>query len=324
MEPLKQVLILCGGKATRLRPYSYRHSKAELPFLNLPLLAYPWKLAEDLENNSFLLNSHLFPEAFEKTIEGLVTEPQKIKVFFEEEPLKALGTLYALKKELQKTTYFTYINGDCLLFPSSSKKLFDFEKEFLNSKCEVLLYAIPPKERSIHQKRLLYCDNENHLREVQIPPIKNKKAHFFTGLALFKSSFLNEIKEGGEDLFSDFLQPFFKRKKIKVFIDEEALFLEAGDKESYLKSTELCLQSLYPSKLSSSLSNDRLSDSEDSQKSLNTLNSGEESRHRNDSREGKLKFVSDRLQATFQRFDPGDKKVGFKNGSLLEQKLPII
>ena len=304
---IKQVLILCGGKATRLRPYSNSHSKAELAFLDRPLLAYPWKLAEDLENNCFFLNSHLFPSAFKKVVHHLSQKNQQIKIVFEKQPLGATGTLYSLKKELQKKAYLTYINGDCLLFPSSQKKLMDFEKEFLTSQSKALLYVIPKqknkegnnssevtlqqKERvilsqnnkegnnssevALQQKkeriilsqnnkeggasshvecnkksvkkqaqRFLYCDSKHNLKEVRLPEKTDTSAYIFTGLALFKSSLLDHLKEGGQDLFSDFLTPLLTKEKIKLFIDKKAISLEAGDNESYFKSQEFCLQTL--------------------------------------------------------------------------------
>ena len=399
MKHFKQALILCGGKATRLRPYSYSHSKAELPFLNLPTLSYPWKLAEDLKNNSFLLNSHLFPEEFKKTVGELSKKDQKTQVFFEKEPLSSTGTLYHFKKELKKSPYFTYINGDCLLFPSSSQKLFEFEQEFLNSKAEALLFVTPVKYNSKHsslsqstsndkglffefregfldsynknnsckndergkessrdkqnnnynksqltkddnsnsrdkqnnnynegsryeekrinrkeQKRFLYCDSQQNLKEIRLPQSTDEQAYFFTGLALFKSSLLDKLKETEKDLFSDFLQPLLAHKKIKVFIDKDAFFLEAGDKESYLKSTEFCLKSLLtPSLLCSD--HHRLSSLQES-----PFNQNPGTQEQAFFQE-QTKFVRKRLQDTFKRFDPKDEKVGLKNGSIWSQKL---
>ena len=301
-------MILCGGKAIRLRPYSYSHSKAELAFLDIPLLAYPWKLAEDLENNCFFLNSHLFPSAFKKIVHRLSQKNQQVKIVFEKKPLGATGTLYFLKKELQKKAYLTYLNGDCLLFPSSQKKLMEFEKEFLTSQSKALLYVIPKQnnkedtnpseEMTLQQKekyilsqnnnknthslemalqekeklilnqnnkeertsseayesnnksvkkqaqRFLYCDAQHNLTEVRLPKKTDTSAYIFTGLALFKSSLLDHLKEGTQDLFSDFLTPLLTKEKIKLFIDKQAISLEAGDKESYLKSQEFCHQSL--------------------------------------------------------------------------------
>ena len=130
MKYFKQALILCGGKATRLRPYSYSHSKAELPFLNLPMLVYPWKLAEDLKNNSFLLNSHLFPEEFKKTVGELCRKDQKTEVFFEKEPLSSTGTLYHLKKELKNLLISLISMGIVCFFLQALKSSLSLNKSF--------------------------------------------------------------------------------------------------------------------------------------------------------------------------------------------------
>ena len=259
------------------------------------------------------MNSHLFPEEFKKTVQSLSKKDQKTLLFFEKKPLSSPGTLYTLKKELQKSSYFTYINGDSLLFPSSKNKLLEFEKEFLNSKAEALLFVVPAKLNNIFkQKRVLYCDSNQNLIDVAFP--KNKKqAYFFTGLALFKSSLLDELKSTDKDLFSDFLQPLCQasltsptKKKIKIFRDEKAFFLEAGDKESYLKSTEFCIKSLYASS--------------SQEASLNKVPAFLEKEFF----QKKTSFVKEQLKETFQRFDPKDEKVGLENGLIQSKKLKAL
>ena len=166
------------------------------------------------------------------------------------------------------------------------------------------------------QKRFLYCDFQQNLKEIRLPQSTDKKAYFFTGLALFKSSLLDELKGTEKDLFSDFLQPLLTHKKIKVFIDKDAFFLETGDKESYLKSTEFCLKSLLTSSfLLSSSSSDLLNSLQESP--FNQSPMTEEQAFFQE----QTKFVRKRLQDTFKRFDPQDEKVGLKNSSIWSQKL---
>ena len=311
---MKQALILCAGQASRLRPYSYSLSKAQLNFLNLPLLSYPWMIAEELKASRFLLSSHLFPCELKKTVSFLSHKDQETEVFFEKEPLGSVGTLRSLKKQLQRSPYFIYINGDALLFPSVKDKISEFETEFLSSDLSALFFAAPFKQELL-KKRALYCDSKNNLKRIafpeklsqdsknkdetacslalssvnKAPALKNKDetAYSFTGLALFKSSLLNCIKSEDQDLFQDFITPLFGRERIKVFIDEGAFLLEAGDKKSYLESTELCLKNLFPSQ---------------------------------DSFKGKRAFIKERLEKCFSRFDPQDDKVGLKRSQLEASK----
>ena len=314
MREIKQALILCAGQATRLRPYSYSLSKAQLNFLNLPLLSYPWMIAEELKANRFLLNSHLFPCELKKTVRFLSHKDQNTEVFFEKEPLGSVGTLRSLKKQLKRSSYFIYINGDALLFPSVKDKISEFEKEFLHSDLSALFFVAPFKQEFFN-KRALYCDSKNNLKRIAFPEklsldlknrdetaysfppahvdkapvLKNKDetAYSFTGLAFFKSSLLNYIKSEDQDLFQDFITPLLGRERIKVFIDEGAFLFEAGDKKSYLESTELCLKNLFPNQ---------------------------------DSFKGKRAFIKERLEKCFSRFDPQDDQVGLKRSQIETSK----
>ncbi|MBC6415810.1 MAG: NDP-sugar synthase [Bdellovibrionales bacterium] len=286
----KQAVLLCGGKATRLRPYSYKASKAQLTFLNLPLLSYPWKILEELQVSRFLLNSHLFPYEFKSMLDSISEKNQDIGIFFEKEPLGALGTLNSLKNKLQQSSYFIYINGDTLLFPSEENKIFEFEKEFLNSNLSALFYVTPFKQDFL-KKRAFYCDLEKNLKRIDflnsLESLKNKreKAYFFTGLALFKSSLLDFIKKGDTDLFRDLITPLLNQKKMKVFFDKKAYFLEVGNKESYLKSTQICLEKLW------------------------------------DSSEN---FIKKNLKKCFKRFDSHDLKVGLKHSQIWSSRLKAL
>ena len=79
---MKQALILCGGKAQRLRPYSYGLPKACMPFLNLPLLSLSWFYLEQLGLSRFLLNAHLFPEKLQQTVGFFISASTKSRYFF--------------------------------------------------------------------------------------------------------------------------------------------------------------------------------------------------------------------------------------------------
>ena len=95
---MKQALILCGGEARRLRPYSHALPKAGMPFLNLPLMAFNWLYLELLGVSHFLLNAHLFPEKLRRAVEFLSLERQRAKIFREDRPFGGAGTLYNLRR----------------------------------------------------------------------------------------------------------------------------------------------------------------------------------------------------------------------------------
>ena len=310
MENYLQAVVLCAGKATRLRPYSYILPKSSLPFLNLPLLAYPWFYLENLKVSRFLLNSHLFPLQLKQTVNFLSKDQQSVEVFFEEEPLGAIGTLLRLKNKLKAEPYFALINGDSLFFPSDKQTLQDFKKDFFKSQCDVLFFVTPYEKNPIG--RALFADSQLFLKKVEslkkFEKLKNSKVtdstpYAFTGLALFKSSVLDSIvkpssesrhaRESGhpfhqKDFFQDFILPLIHQYKIKLFVDKATVLLEAGSKSSYLQSTEFCLKQLFCKKWDSS-----------SKREKNTKPS--------------YKQI---LQDCFQHFDPRNQRIGFDKQAL--------
>ena len=283
---MKQALILCGGKARRLSPYSYGLPKASMPFLNLPLLSLGWFYLEQLGVSRFLLNSHLFPEKLKRTVNFLSQAQQKTEIFFESEPLGGAGTLYKLKKFLQKEEIFFYLNGDSLFFPSSKDQFSLFEKDFFQSKADGSFFALPIQLQD-SDKGFLWCDKDLNLRFVGKKDQLSKEfkgllPFHFSGLALFKSALLENLDSSSFHLFEDFIKPAFKRGNFKVFLDREARILEGGEKSAYLESIKFCLNALF--------------------------------RESN----GEIKKL---LLEYFSRFDPEDKLIGFKNGRTWSKKM---
>ena len=278
--------MLCGGKARRLNPYSHGLPKASMPFLNLPLLSLGWFYLEHLGVSRFFFNSHLFPEKLKETVKFLSKTQQETKIFFESEPLGVAGTLYKLKKHLQKEEVFFYLNGDSLFFPSNKNQLSFFKQDFFKSKADASFFVSPVPLQEINRE-FLWCDRDLSLRFVgrrnQLPKrFKELLPFHFSGLALFKSTLLENLDSRSFHLFWDFIKPLFTKKSFKVFLDKEARILEGGEESSYIASMKFCLNALF----------------EDNNRGIKKL-----------------------LLEFFSRFDPEDKLVGFKNGRVWARKL---
>lgn len=283
---MKQALILCGGKATRLRPYSYAVPKECMPFLNLPLLSLSWFYLEQLGVSRFVLNSHLFPDKLKKTVDFLSQPQQKTDIFFEEEPLGAAGTLYRLKALLQKEGVFFYINGDSLFFPSDRDQLFLFEEGFFKTGVDGSFFVSPVPLQNF-DFGALWCDKNLSLKFIgkknQLPTkFKNLLPYHFSGLAMFKSDLLEELNSDSFCLFEDFINPLLAKKQFKVFVDKESEILEGGEPSAYLKAVNFCLRVLFGSQ---------------------------------------NKELRKYLLEYFFRFDPEDRLVGFANGKNWSEKL---
>ena len=246
---MKQALILCGGEAKRLRPYSHSWPKAGLPFLNLPLLSYGWFYMEQLGVSQFLLNSHLFPEKLKSTVDFLSQPPQTTDIFFESKPLGGAGILYKLRALLQN--WFFYLNGDSLFFPSHKKQLLAFEEDFLNTGSDGSFFASPINILGENQG-VLWGDEQGNLKFVGAKKQLSKKRgdkrlrpFYFSGLALFKSSLLSHLRPQDFYMFEDFVLPLLEKKRFKIFSDKGSQILEAGKKQDYIESMKFCLDLLF-------------------------------------------------------------------------------
>ena len=225
---MRQALLLCGGEARRLRPYSYGLPKACMPFLNLPLLSLAWFYLEELKVNRFLLNSYLFNNKLKNAVDFLSLPQQTTNIYPELKPLGAAGTLYKLKSELQKTDYFFYINGDSLFFPSSKKQLLAFEDFFIKSNLKALFFCVPPKKHDLKNRGLWGDDNQDlhfvgtkqslndlALDNKSINPDGHTKQALNNDLALDKT-FLDH-KQAFDKAQKKTSKVFFKNKSLKAF-----------------------------------------------------------------------------------------------------------
>ena len=299
---MKQALILCAGQAKRLRPLSHILPKASAPFLNLPLLAPSWLYLELMGVRRFVLNACLFPEKIKEAVSFLSGPGQSAFVSIEKQPLGAVGTLRHLKARLKKEESFFYINGDSLFFPSQPNRLKHFKEEFIRQKADVLFFSSPASTaqakrppsskkappRSTAPPSFLWADKSLRLQYAGPPKARALlKPFYFSGLALFKSSLLDELPQTGGHLFLDLINPLARKKRFMLF-EDKAFCFEAGDPLGLIQAQAFGLKSLFdpPDKLS--------------QRALQARQI---------------------LQKLFERFDPQDQTVGLKNGRLWSKKL---
>ena len=73
-----KALLLCAGRGSRLHPYTRNDSKVCLPFLNIPIAAYPLKLLEDIGVSHLLVNTHHQAPQVVETIDFLLTSASSV------------------------------------------------------------------------------------------------------------------------------------------------------------------------------------------------------------------------------------------------------
>jgi len=116
---IKQAILLCGGKGTRLRPYTYTMSKQMIPVLGKPLTE--WNIVQFKKHGitEFLINLHTMPEVMKNYLGDGSKWGIKITYNHELEPPGTAGSIKQFEKYADEEFFVIY--GDTLSFVDYSK-----------------------------------------------------------------------------------------------------------------------------------------------------------------------------------------------------------
>lgn len=112
------VMLLCAGEGTRLRPYTLEKPKPLIPFLGVPLLCYSLSMLDTLSVDKLVVNLYHLPDQFKKFFK---TEPITAKkLIFSEEKDGLLGSgggIHKAYEYLQGHNDFLVMNADEVILP---------------------------------------------------------------------------------------------------------------------------------------------------------------------------------------------------------------
>ncbi len=114
-----KLMLLAAGLGTRLRPVTDARAKPAVPFLNIPLLYYPFSLAEPLGIDELVVNTHHRPEQVAELARAIPGFAGRVRVSHEaEKPLGSGGGVQSARRWLEAEADFLVANGDEVIFPS--------------------------------------------------------------------------------------------------------------------------------------------------------------------------------------------------------------
>jgi D-glycero-alpha-D-manno-heptose 1-phosphate guanylyltransferase len=112
MKQINQVVVLAGGKGTRLKSISGNLPKPLVPIYDeLTILDFIFKNIESWGINNVILSLCYEPESFETWL-GSRNFPFEVETIVEDTPLGTGGALLYVTKRLDLTEAFGVINGD--------------------------------------------------------------------------------------------------------------------------------------------------------------------------------------------------------------------
>ena len=234
-----KALLLCAGKGSRFKPYSFYSPKPALPFLNTPVVSWPLNLLESLNTKSLIVNTHHHPRQTKTLIKNLKPKIKTIHFSHEETLLGGAGTVKQNQAFLKDSESFIYLNGDSIFLVSGFFE--DMKKAHFEKKALVTLLAGPFKKTSALNP--IFADSKNQIiRKGEGNPPRSLKSYFFSGFALFSPKCFEFLKPNAKNIFQDLI--FKAPEKCFVFVKPDLEFFEAGSLNWYLHSTKKILQNL--------------------------------------------------------------------------------
>ncbi len=109
---IKQAILLCGGKGTRLRPYTYEMSKQMIPIQEHPLTEWNIIQFKKYGVTDFLINLHTKPEVMREYLGDGSKWGVKIAYNYEPEPPGTAGSVKLFEKYAADEFFVIY--GDML------------------------------------------------------------------------------------------------------------------------------------------------------------------------------------------------------------------
>jgi len=141
-----KALVLCAGKGTRLRPFTYTIAKQLIPVANKPVLFYTLENVKKLgiEEVGIVVNSQN-KEIFEETLKDGSKFGLRIEYILQKEPKGLAHAVWITKDFLKEENFLMYLGDNLIL-----EDLKPFVKEFLeneNLQASILLSPVEDPTR---------------------------------------------------------------------------------------------------------------------------------------------------------------------------------
>lgn len=217
---IKDIVILCGGKGSRLGSITKSTPKPLLKFNNIEFVQYLINFFSKLGARNIYLLAGYKGYLFKKKYHSKLFNLAKIHVIIEKKPLGTAGSLSLIKNKIDKN--FLLINGDSI----NNFKLIRLQKK-PNALAQMFLiknlnYNSNKKLVSLNIKKGLVTFEKSNLMN--------------SGMYIFNKKILRYIKRQFLSLEDDILPDLIKNKKIKGKI-LESNFIDIGTKKNFYKTS---------------------------------------------------------------------------------------
>lgn len=218
---MQDLVILCGGRGTRLGELTKKIPKPLIKFNNEPFIDKILKFYQRYQFNKIYLLAGYRSEMFMRRYNNKVLNFIKINVIIEKSPMGTAGALYKLKKKIKNN--FLLINADSYV----DYDFLEFQKIKFNLG-KILLV----KNTNYRSNKKLACLDVKKNKIIY----KNNYGNNYmnAGVYLFNKKILNYIPNNFCSLENDILPSLINKGKINGYKINKP-FIDMGTKKNFVK-----------------------------------------------------------------------------------------
>ena len=226
------VVIMAGGKGSRLKPLTNIIPKPLIPIGEKPIIEIIMDSFSDVGVDNFLISVNYKADMIKRYFDE-INPNYKISYFKENKPLGTAGSMYMLKNKINSTFFVT--NCD-ILINQNYHDIYNYHKD---SKNDITIVA------SLKHYKIPYGTIETGKNGELLSMQEKPELTFMinTGMYILEANVLNELKDDEFLHITDLIDNLKnKNKRIGVFPVSEKSWMDMGQWEEYhqtLKDYEL-------------------------------------------------------------------------------------
>lgn len=240
-------MLLTAGLGTRLRPVTDHYAKPCVPFLNIPLLAYPLMLMREAGARELVINTHYKPEQVEKAARELCAGDFHLTISHEPgAPLGAGGGIWKARDFLRGEGTFIVGNGDEVILPRAPGTMARFLREHRASGAiATLLVMNHPGVGSQFGGVWTRADGAvlGFGRDRSLFP-EAKNGYHYIGLLLLEERIFDHLPEGESNILHDGIaRAIAAGDQARVYVGDFTWY-ETGNPHDFLEASGEALELL--------------------------------------------------------------------------------
>ena len=219
------IIIMAGGKGTRLRPLTNVIPKPLIPIGNLTILEHIMNKFVALGSNKFYISINYKADVIKYYLRQLDNPNYQIEYIQEEKPLGTAGSLFLLKNVIN-TTFF--ISNCDIIIDSDYSEVLEYHKTNQNE-----LTIVSALKHIKIPYGTLETEDQGQLLSLNEKPELTFQIN--SGLYILEPELLNEIPDNSFFHITDLIQSILNRKgRIGVFPVSQGSWVDIGQWDEYL------------------------------------------------------------------------------------------